>query len=260
MQYTPTDFRTALELDMARHNMIERDLGARLGVRQQSISKWKARNFPPLYRVKDLIAVFGPESYVAKLDLPNKLAQTPRLRIAVPGTTPTQVQRAPRFTSVEHHAALRQAAAAVAAADTSTDIRSVLPEHLKPFAGAEGPLFNGKPLKTEYSSPTLAASIKPGVRHSALAATGVLTLAAARATCNAASTPTFVMAFVLEKGVLADEVIHPSTLACADALGVQVWLADSVTELATRIQELEELRKHATSHMSEYEAMHALMG
>ena len=174
MQYTPPDFRTALGLDMARDNMIGLDLGARLGVKQQSISKWKARNFPPLYRVKDLLAVFGPESYDAKLDLPNKLAQTPRLRIAVPGTAPTQVQRAPRFTSVEHHAALRQAAAAaVAAADTSTDIRSVLPEHLKPFAGAEGPLFDGKSLKTEYSSPNLAASMKPGVRNSALAATGV---------------------------------------------------------------------------------------
>lgn len=255
MQYIPEDFRTALELDMARHNMLERDLGARIGVSQQSISKWKARNFPPLYRVKDLLAVLGPDSYVAKLDLPNRLAQTPRLRITEPGTEPTHVSRAPKFPTTEHLAAVRQVGVNVIV----HDLEAALPGALKEYAGAEGPSFRGKALKTEYHSPNLVVFVKPGVSHSAHAATGVLTLAAAKAALSCLPNPQqFIMAFVLCPGVPADDVVHASTLHCAEALGVQVWVCGTMQELATRIEHTEGALLSAT-HTSEYDAMGDLL-
>lgn len=229
MTYSPTDFRTALELDMAQHEMLERELGQRMGVSQQSISKWKARNFPPLYRVKDLIEVFGPNSYIARLDLPNMLARTPRLRIAAHGTEPEQVQRANRFPPAEHVVAIQQA--------TRVDFSSDLPESLKRYVGGSGPVVAGKPLKTEYNSGLVCAYVKPGVRMSRMSCTGIMTLAAAK--IENADERSYVIAFVLSEGVGLDEVVHPDMQACAKTLGVEVWGCRDTAELAARLSEKE---------------------
>lgn len=248
MNYTPTDFRTALELDMAQREMLERELGQRLGVSQQSISKWKARNFPPLYRVKDLIEVFGPDSHIARLDLPNMLARTPRLRIAAHGTEPEQVQRASKFPPAAHVAALQQLA--------PINLTSALPDGLQRYLNGAGPSLSGKPLKTEYNSGLVCAYIKPGVRMSRVGCTGILTLAAAKA--ENTDGRSYVMAFVLEAGVSLEEVLHPDMLACAKALSVEVWGCKDTTELAARLSEKE---YGSTFHSEgvEFDSMHDLL-
>ena len=249
MNYTPTDFRTALELDMAQREMLERELGQRLGVSQQSISKWKARNFPPLYRVKDLLEVFGPDSHIARLDLPNMLARTPRLRIAAHGTEPEQVQRASKFPPVDHVAAIQRV--------TRVDFAQDLPERLQRYAGGSGPALAGKPLKTEYNSGLVCAYIKPGVRMSRVGCTGIMTLAAAKAE-NADSIRSFVMAFVLDAGVSLEEVLHPDMLVCARALGVEVWGCSDIRDLVNRILS-KEYGSTSDAEPSDFDSMHDLI-
>jgi hypothetical protein len=77
-------FKAALDADMLRKGINERLLGQTLNVSQQSISKWRHRGFPPLYRVRQLVEYFGPNSDIAKLDFVNLMVDTPRVRVQPP--------------------------------------------------------------------------------------------------------------------------------------------------------------------------------
>lgn len=84
MNNTPSDFRTALDMDMAAKGLNERTLGDKLGVSQQSISKWRKRNFPPLYRLDQLREILGADSYVARMDFAQMVRDMPRTRLVAP--------------------------------------------------------------------------------------------------------------------------------------------------------------------------------
>lgn len=93
------DFRTALDIDMAIKGINERELGKLLGLSQQSISKWRHRGFPPLYRVDDLKAIFGPDSNIGRMDFTQFAREVPKLRISAPPNVPeTKVPRHPSRT------------------------------------------------------------------------------------------------------------------------------------------------------------------
>lgn len=84
----PKDFRTALDIAMATKGINERELGALLGLSQQSISKWWHRGFPPLYRVNDLKAVFGPDSNIGRMDFSHFAKDVVRLWVVAPPNVP----------------------------------------------------------------------------------------------------------------------------------------------------------------------------
>lgn len=85
------DFRTALDIDMATKGINERELGKLLGLSQQSISKWRHRGFPPLYRVEDLKAIFGPDSNIGRMDFTLFAREVPKLRISAPTNVPEAI-------------------------------------------------------------------------------------------------------------------------------------------------------------------------
>jgi hypothetical protein len=84
MTYSAPDFRTALDIDMATKGLNERELGRLLGLSQQSVSKWRHRNFPPLYRVDELKSIFGPDSQIGRMDFGRLAMETPKLRVSAP--------------------------------------------------------------------------------------------------------------------------------------------------------------------------------
>lgn len=248
MSYIPTDFRTALEMDMERAQMLEKELGARLGVSQQSISKWKARNFPPLYRVKQLIEVLGHDSYVAKLDLPNMLANTPRLRIAVPSKEngPPVLPRGQYPTHVPAQPAVAQ-----------EDLADYLPAPLRGYVGAQGPALGDRHVRADYHSEHLALLVKriDVLGSNMLMAPAILTLAAARAASNL-PTKTFALAIILNGSTTAQteaRVLPVSLRESAKALGVEIWIVAGVRGLQARISEVEGVPPSAQAPGAEFE-------
>lgn len=248
MSYTPTDFRTALELDMERLKMLEKDLGARMGVSQQSISKWKARNFPPLYRVKDLVAVLGADSYVAKLDLPNMLANTPRLRIAVPSkeSGPPVLPSTPYPT--------RHAASVALARE---ELSEYVPSALQSYVGAQGPSLGDRHVRADYHSPRLALLVKrtnPTTINLQMAAP-ILALAAARA-ASGDPEKVFALAIIVEAETDLEREARAMPISLresAKALGVEIWILPGVRELRARISKVEGLPETASAHSEEFE-------
>lgn len=65
MDIYPRSLRGAVEQDMARLDLTQRDIGNRLGVSQQSVAKWLEAGRVPRERVPALLEVLGPESATA---------------------------------------------------------------------------------------------------------------------------------------------------------------------------------------------------
>ena len=67
MQTAPDSLRSAFEIDLARLRMSQAELGERLDVSQQSISKWLAADNVPEARRPALLEILGPQSATAAM-------------------------------------------------------------------------------------------------------------------------------------------------------------------------------------------------
>lgn len=246
----PKDFRTALDMDMAAKGINERELGVLLGLSQQSISKWRHRGFPPLYRVDDLRAVFGNDSNIGRMDFTQFAKDVARLRVVAPPNVPDPVT--PRA-QPSMHGGDRQGAGAthsdqVAAirawrADQERDMMFSLPGVLRTHLSKTG--------SVDYYSPKLAVQVLMSARGPLIMPERVsdraLRLLAARATQGNAEQRLAVAV------VLGDVPVPPGGEMTAQrwsralkgledtlkAVGVDLWVVEKGTEVAQEICRVE---------------------
>lgn len=230
-QVRPVDFRTALDIDMATKGINERELGRLLGLSQQSISKWRHRGFPPLYRVDDLKVIFGPNSQIAKIDFAKFAADIPKLRISAPPNVPET--------------------RTVAAEDPLTAVRNWRnAQDLQIVGGIPAALRGNLTLHAEvgYASSKLAVGVLMAARG-APAVPERVAEKALRLLARKVTNPGLRVAVAVVEGDLAS--IHAAQLTerwersrqsmapALEALGVELWRVASGAEVAHRICDAE---------------------
>lgn len=189
------DFKTAVESDLTRLGLSERQLAERIGVSQQACGKWAARGFPPLPRVRQYIEALGADSAVAAITPEQWLefAQNHKARLAAERV---EVDEDPAVAAARP-AARRSADRPAKAATVIIDVM----EEADPRA---------VPAK-------------------------LLSLAAARVTNRLADGSTVALAVLTADAVEAMGPDFEQTTAHARALGVEIWLCSDGLELARRM-------------------------
>jgi transcriptional regulator with XRE-family HTH domain len=239
-----SDFRKALDIDMATLGINARELGKRLGVSQQSVSKWRHRGFPPLYRVDELKAIFGPNSNIGRIDFAQFAREVPRLRVSVPSNVPGATSQQ------------ASAARAVSASDNSVDIRAwVMEQELGLMRGLPGSLrihLHGEK-GVDYASDTLAVDVVASARGPLQVpeklSHALLKLLALRASSGK---PGMRLAVAVIEGEVhqRDRTAHAAVQArwermlseikqAADALGAEILIVKSGVEVAMAICAIE---------------------
>ena len=223
MTYQPTDFKTALDLDMAMKGINERVLGERIGVSQQAISKWRARGFPPAYRWEQLRTLLGPESYTAQLQFPTLVSAGHRLRVAPPSNVP-QVPESEQGNRLEAHT---RSMGDVHNADASwLRVLSLLPEAVRPVAPRATLRAGRVSAAVDYAGPNLVLDFVASAR--ANVSQPLLKLAALKA-----ADPSMRTVLCLLSPMGAD--FARQRIGYGEMLGVETWIAVSEEDAAAQI-------------------------
>ena len=252
-------FSDALKLDMERMELSEKTLGVAMGgISQQAIHKWIDRGFPPLYRLKDLIAVLGPDSAVSKLSNEDIYGAAPRLRTRIQNMADLPIMAskgslgkgivmrkgdAPR-TSAEQ----RKHDAIMFAKEQRHQFLAALPSGL--VRGAERPARVADfVFRTDYLSETLAVEMLcvHGNIASGNSAASLLTLLGVgkvRPDCR-------LLLLVVSDG---EPRIPEITTATARLYGVEVRYVTNGAEAASVICELEGINPEAADFVEEPDA------
>lgn len=227
MNYQPTDFRTALDLDLTVLQMNERTLGERMGVTQQAISKWRKRGFPPAYRWEQLKEILGPGSYTARLQFADLARAGLRLRVEAPVNVPP----VPESVQGNRTAAPARSLEELQDADDAwLRVLGMLPAAIRPAAPRTTLHAGCTTAVVDYAGPRLALDfvVSPRPHAPANISQPLLKLAALRA-----GDPSLRVVLCL----LAPEGAEAARLRIGygSALGVETWVLSSEAEAAQRI-------------------------
>ena len=226
-----SDFATALALDLAAKNMNERLLGQQIGLTQQAINKWRARGFPPPYRLEQLRGIFGPDSHVARIPFASMVQGAPRLRMEAPVNVP-QVPNAQRIThNVGPPTFQAEARADAAWADL---LRHLPPQAREHTQRATLVVAGAGEVAVDFLSPRLALEFRTvGASGGVCLSSPLIKLAALKLEYPARRA---VMCLLNTNALNAEAQGH---IRFAEVLGVEVWVVHHAMEAAAMISGIE---------------------
>lgn len=250
----PQDVRDAIDSDLDRLGMSEAEFGAKLGITQQAINKWRRMGVVPFRKFDAVVSVLGADSAFAKIGVDGLFAAKENRHHIItqalasgeltseqateivykgnpePGAVVRDLRRArgtiTNFRTQIYSPNPRGSKPSLAEQnrELEMELQARLPEPLWPHLANRG--------RYDYVSPKLVLEVRAHYTDApAIGAGAVLKIAAAKARGLAQHA---VVAFVGPKLRIAETLAED-----AKALGVELWTVPDGAALAARITALE---------------------